>query len=697
MKIGNITKVEKEINGRMLSLEVGKVAKQSNGSVVVQYGDTIVLVTVTISSSVKEEMDFLPLVVDYREKAYAAGKIPGGFFKREGRPSDEEILSSRLIDRSVRPLFPEGFQNEVQIIATVLSASESNQPPALSIIGASAALCISGLPVQLVAGVRIGKIGEKFLINPTDEELEKSEINLVVAGTRDGLIMVEGSTNKVNEKTVLSALREGHSYIKRIIQIEDEFISEAGRKETEFSLHRVDEELKRKISDCVRDKIVAIQEGWSKEEKENYLEEVKEEVLEKFLPDYPERERDFLHILDEMKKKKMRELILQKGKRWDKRKVDEVRPISCEVGILPRTHGSALFTRGETQSLVVATLGTSADEQIIDGLQKGEVFKKFMFHYNFPPFATGEVRFLRGPGRREIGHGSLAEKALTPVLPNNESFPYTVRLVSDILESNGSSSMASVCGGSLCLMDAGVPISEPVSGIGMGLIKEGDRVIILTDIQGLEDYLGDMDLKIAGTRDAITALQLDIKISGVSLEILEEAFIKARRARGLILQEMEKAIKNPRSTISSYAPHITIIPIPIEKIGSLIGPGGKIIKRIIKESGADIDIDDVEGKVTVSSMDEKGIKLALEMIRGVIEEPKVGQVYLGEVKRVTNFGAFVEIMPGKEGLVHVSELSDKFVKNVSDVVKVGDKIEVKLVDIDELGRLNLSKKKAKRA
>ena len=694
MKEDNVTKIEKEINGKILRLETGRVAKRSSGSVVVHYGDTIVLVTAVVSPLVKEEMDFLPLVVDYQEKAYAVGKIPGGFFKREGKPSDEEILSSRLIDRSVRPLFPKGFQNEVQIIATVLSASESNQPPVLSIIGASVALCISGLPVQPIAGIRIGKIGDRFLTNPTDKELEKSQINLVVAGSEDGLIMVEGSANKAREKIVLEALQEAHSHIRSIIQMEKEFISRVGRKEIEFSVHQIEEELRKKVTECAWNEIEAIEEGWSEEEKESYLETVKEEVLEKLLPDYPEKERDILEVLDELKKKKVRELILQKGKRWDGRGIDEIRPISCEVAILPRTHGSALFTRGGTQALVVATLGTSADEQMIDGLQKEEIFKKFMFHYNFPPFSTGETRRLRAPGRREIGHGALAEKALIPVLPENDSFPYTIRLVSDILESNGSSSMASVCGGSLCLMDAGVPISEHVSGVGMGLVKEGDKAIILTDIQGLEDHLGDMDFKVAGTKEGITALQLDIKISGVSLKVLEEALIKARRARELILQKMEEVIRRPRPNISSYAPHIATLPIPMEKIGELIGPGGKVIKKIIKESGAKIEIDDMEGKVTVSSEDERGVRLALKMIKGIIEEPKVGQVYLAEVKKVTDFGAFVEIMPGKEGLVHISELSDKFVKNVSEVVKVGDKIRVKLIGIDALGRLNFSKKRA---
>jgi len=688
-------KIEKEIRGKTLILETGRVAKNSDGAVLVQYEDTIVLVTAVVSPLASKESNFLPLTVDYREKAYAVGKIPGGFFKREGRQSDEEILCSRLIDRSIRPLFPEGFRNEVQIIAAVLSAVESNRPSILSIIGAAAALSISGFSlIKSIGGVRIGKIGEEFLFNPTDEELKQSELNFVVTGSKEGIVMVEGEANRVKEGVITQSLREAHSYITELIEIEEEFVSEAKKEEKEIPLYQAEEELKEKVISYVRDKIETIKKGWSKEEKNAYVKHLKEEVLEKFLSEYPDEEDALLDILNEMLKKKVRELIIKEGERWDGRGMDEVRPISCEVSVLPRVHGSALFTRGGTQALVVATLGTSADEQRIDGLQKEEVSKKFMFHYNFPPFSTGEVKYLRGPGRREIGHGSLAEKALFPVLPDNKSFPYTIRLVSDILESNGSSSMASVCGGSLCLMDAGVSISEPVAGVAMGLVKEDEKMVLLTDIQGLEDHFGDMDFKIAGTKEGITALQLDIKISEVNFDILKEALNKAKIARSHILQEMGKAIKEPRSKLSSYAPHIAIISILPDKIGELIGPGGRIIKGIIKESSADIDIDDVEGKVTVSSTDEEKTEKALQMIKQIITEPEVGKIYSGKVKRVTDFGAFVEIMPGKEGLVHVSELSNKFVKNVSDIVKVGDVIKVKLVEIDELGRLNLSRRKA---
>ncbi|TET93576.1 polyribonucleotide nucleotidyltransferase [Candidatus Aerophobetes bacterium] len=693
MEKNNITRIEKKLEERLLILETGKIAKKSGGAVLVQYEDTIVLVTVVISPTVQEDMGFAPLIVDYREKAYAVGKIPGGFFKREGRPSDAEILASRLIDRSIRPFFPQGFRNEVQVIASVLSASESNQPAILSVIGASLALSVADFPcVQLIGGVRVGRIKGQLVINPRDDQLKESELNLVVVGNKEGLIMVEGDADRVSEEVVLEAFQVAHSFIKRIIEIEEEFISQAKKEKKEFPLYQIEEEIRRKVTDFAEDKIKAIGSDWTEDQKDSHFEKVKEEVLDKFLSDYPEKEKDFLDILGELKKKKIRELIIEEGKRWDLRGIDEVRPISCEVGILPRVHGSGLFSRGDTQSLVVATLGTASDEQIIDGLHKGEISKTFMFHYNFLPFSTGETRFLRGPGRREIGHGLLAERALLPVLPDEKSFPYTIRLVSDILESNGSSSMASVCGGSLSLMDAGVPVSDPIAGVGMGLIKEGDKVVILTDIQGLEDHFGDMDFKIAGTEGAITALQLDIKVSGVSLKVMEEALDKAKVARGLILKEMEKIIDKPRSELSDYAPRIVTLSIPLDKIGDIIGPGGKIIKGIIKETGAEIDIDDLEGKVTISSPDEDGANKALMMIKDLIRDPKVGEVYLGKVKRVTDFGAFVEIMPRKEGLVHISQLSDKFVKNVSDVVKVGDEISVKLIGIDEMGRLNLSKK-----
>jgi polyribonucleotide nucleotidyltransferase len=693
MERGNVVRIERKIGDETLILETGRVARKSNGAVWVQYGETIVLVTAVISSAVEEGGGFLPLIVDYRERAYAAGKIPGGFFKREGAPSAEEILSCRLIDRSVRPLFPKGFRNKVQIIVTVLSASESNWPSILSIMGAYLALSISGLSLsETIAGTRVGRIDNRFVANPSDEELEESELNLVIVGNKEGLVMMEGEARKVGDKVIAEAFQQAHSWIQELIEIEEEFISAVGKEKKEFPLHQIDAEMKKKVIVFVYDKVKAIEKSWNKEEKNAYMEKVKEETLKEFLTEYPDEENDILDILNEFKKERMRELIIKEGKRWDLRGSDEIRSVSCEVGMLPRAHGSGLFTRGETQALVAVALGTRSDEQRIDGLRKEEIFKKFMFHYNFPPYSTGEVRFLRGPARREVGHGLLAEKAIASILPDSSSFPYTVRLVSDVLASNGSSSMASVCGGTLALMDAGVPISDPVAGVGIGLIREKDKAVILTDIQGMEDYLGDMDFKICGTREAITALQLDMKVSGVSIEILQEALSRAKEARVFILDQMEAVIKEPRSQLSIHAPRITTLSIPADKIGELIGPGGKVIKGITKETGAGIDIDDAEGKVTISGSDEEGVKRAVDIAKSIIRGPEVGKIYSGKVKRVTDFGAFVEIAPGKEGLVHISRLSDKFVKNVSDVVKVGDEIKVKLTEIDEMGRLNLSGK-----
>lgn len=686
-------KIEGEVGGKKLILESGKVAKKSSGAIWARYGENIVLVTAVISSNVREEASFVPLTVDYREKAYAAGKIPGGFFKREGKPSDEEILSSRLIDRSVRPLFPDRFRNETQIIANVLSASESNQPSILGITGASLALALSDkIMSRLVAGVRVARTREEFIINPTDKQLDEGELNLVVTGDKEGIIMVEGEAKEVQESIVLQALRRAHQEIKKIIGMEEEFLSLIEERESVVCVSQIDERLKEEVASFLAPKIENIKAEWSKEEKDEYLKGVKEELIQKFLPSYPEKEGDLLDILEEFKKKKLRETVASKGIRWDGRGVDDIRKISCEVGILPRVHGSSLFTRGDTQALVVTTLGTSADEQIIDGLQTEEITKRFMFHYNFPPFSTGEARRMGSPGRREIGHGFLAERALAAVLPPEDTFPYTIRLVSDILESNGSSSMASACGGSLALMDAGVPISEAIAGVAIGLIKENGKNILLTDIQGIEDHLGDMDFKVAGTRDAVTALQLDIKTDKVDFETLAKALEKAKSARKIILEEMTRIIKTPRETLSTHAPRIATLPIPLDKISEVIGPGGRVIKKIIQETGAKIDIDDIEGKATVSSMDEETTNKALNMIKEIVKEPQVGDVYLGKVKKITNFGAFVEISPGKEGLVHISELSNRYVKNVSEVVNLGDEILVKLIGIDEMGRLNLSKK-----
>jgi len=687
-------KIESEIAGQKLIIETGKVAKKSSGAVWVQYGENIILATAVISSNIKEEIDFIPLTVDYREKAYAAGKIPGGFFKREGKPSEEEVLSSRLIDRSIRPLFPKGFRNETQVIVTVLSASESNQPSILGITGASIALSLSDKVIdKMVGGVRIAKIGDEFIINPTDKQLEQSELDIVVAGNKDGITMVEGEAKKVPEPVIMEALKKAHTEIKKVIETGEKLLSIAPAPKQSISLYQVEEKLTREVIEFLAPEIENINSEWKKEEKDEYLEKLKERLLQKFLPLYPEREYDLLSLLEKMKRKKLREMVANEGKRWDTRGLDEIRKISCEVGILPRVHGSSLFTRGDTQSLVVTTLGTSADEQIIDGLQREEITKRFMFHYNFPPFSTGEARRMGAPGRREIGHGFLAERALAAVIPDESTFPYTIRVVSDILESNGSSSMASVCGGSLSLMDAGVPISEPVAGVAIGLIKENGKNILLTDILGIEDHLGDMDFKVAGTKEAVTALQLDIKTDRVEFEILSEALEKAKLARMVILEKMAQVIEKPRESLPKHAPRIATLSIPMDKISDVIGPGGRVIKRIIKETGARVDIDDVEGKVTVSSMSEEATSNALKMIEDIVRELKVGKVYLGKVKRVTNFGAFVEISPGKEGLVHISELSDKYVKDVSEVVHPGDEILVKIIGIDELGRINLSKKR----
>jgi len=689
-------KIEGEIAGQKLILETGKVAKRSSGAVWVQYGDNIVLATACISPDLNQEVDFTPLTVDYREKAYAAGKIPGGFFKREGKPSEEEILASRLIDRSIRPLFPKGFRNETQVIVTVLSASESNIPCTLGIIGASLALSLADKIInKIVAGVRVVKIKDEFVINPTDKQLAESELDIVVAGKKDGITMVEAQAKKVPEPVVIETLKKAHEEIKKIIDLQEKLLSIAPEPREISTSYQIDEKLKEEVLDFLTPKIESIKSEWGKKEKDEYLEKVKEELFQKFLPIYPEKEYDLLLLLEEAKKRKMRKMVVEEGKRWDGRKIDQIREISCEVGILPRVHGSSLFTRGETQSLVVTTLGTSADEQIIDGLQKEEITKRFMFHYNFPPFSTGEIRRMRAPGRREIGHGFLAERALAAVIPDEDKFPYTIRVVSDILESNGSSSMASVCGGSLSLMDAGVPISEAVAGVAIGLIKENGKNILLTDILGIEDHLGDMDFKVAGTKDGVTALQLDIKTEKVEFEVLSGALERAKVARKKILEKMAQVIDKPRETLPKHAPRIATLSVPLEKISDIIGPGGRVIKKIIQETGAKIDIDDMEGKVTISSMSEEATNTAVNMIKDIIKELEVGKVYLGKVKRVTNFGAFVEISPGKEGLVHISELSDKYVKNVSDIVKPGDQILVKIIGIDELGRITLSKKRVR--
>ncbi len=686
-----VIKKEKEIGGRTLSLEIGRMARQANGAAVVQYGETMVLVAAVCKDEIREDIDFFPLSVEYQERTYAAGKIPGGFFKREGRPSEKEILSARLIDRPIRPLFPEGFKNDTQISVFVISSDQENDADVLGAVGASLALSISDIPFEgPIASVRVGKIGEEFIINPTFSQLDESELELVIAGSEDSILMVEGEASEVSEEVLLEALKFGHQYIKEIIELQKEIIAEIAPTKREVELPELPEGLPARVDELVRDKIrdaIQIQE---KQERRTRLKEIQEALFEELGEDYEPYHSHIKEIFHDIEKELVREMILEENRRLDGRGMNDIRPISCEIGVLPRAHGSALFTRGQTQSLGVTTLGTKIDEQIVENLE-GETSKSYMLHYNFPPFSVGEVRPYRGPGRREIGHGNLAERALKPVLPSEESFPYTIRIVSDILESNGSSSMATVCSGSLSLMDAGVPVKCHVAGIAMGLIKEDSEVRILTDILGDEDHLGDMDFKVAGTREGITAFQMDIKIKGLSYEIMAEALQRAKEARLKILDIMEQAIDRPRDDISPYAPRIISLMIPTDKIGEVIGPSGKVIRGIIEQTGVKIDIDD-SGHTIIASPDVEMANKARKMIEEIIQEPEVGKVYEATVKKIMNFGAFAEFMPGKEGLIHISELDLRRVAQVTDVVKVGDKIHVVLKEIDKDNRYNLSHK-----
>ena len=685
------SRLQIELGGKTLMVETGKVAKQAQGAAVVRLGDTVILATEVEAKQIDEEKDFFPLLVDYREKAYAAGKIPGGFFKREGRPSEKETVSARLIDRTLRPLFPEGYFEEVQVMVMVLSSDQENDADVPGLIGASVALSVSEIPFyHPVGAVRVGRLGGEFVANPTFSELEESDINLVVAGTKDSVNMVEGECREISEGDLLSALEFGHEKIKLIVGLQEELRAKVGKPKPEVEPPLRNSELVEAVTALGLEKIKEVNRTSDKlgrqEKLDNLLDSVTLDLLEKF----PESEKEIKSILQELEKKDMRQMILNEGKRTDGRDIDQVRPITCEVGILPRTHGSALFTRGQTQSLSVATLGTKIDEQRVDDLE-GESTKSYMLHYNFPPFSVGEVRFIRGPGRREIGHGALAERAIQPVIPGEEIFPYTVRIVSDILESNGSSSMATVCGGTLCLMDAGVPIKAPVAGIAMGLIKEEDKHAVLTDILGLEDHLGDMDFKVTGTREGITAFQMDVKISGVDLTLLEEALTGAKEARSHILDIMEQTIAKPRPELSAYAPRIIILKVKPEKIGEIIGPGGKMIRSIIEQTGAKIDIED-DGSVFIASVDQKAGEAAHQIILRLIEEPEIGKEYSGKVKRITTFGAFVEILPGQDGLVHISELDTHRIDKVEDVLSVGDEIKVKIIGIDAEGKIRLSRK-----
>lgn len=686
----DVFQVEILLNERTLTIKTGHLAKQAGGAVLVQLGDTIVLATACMAGAMPDQ-DFFPLTVDYREKAYAAGKIPGGFFKREGRPTEKEILSSRLIDRPIRPLFPEGFVNEVQVLINVLSSDQENDSDVLGIIGASAALSISEIPfTAALAGVRVGRVGGMLKIMPTISELETNDINIIIAGSADAINMVEGGAREVSESDMLEALSFAHDWIKKIVVIIEELKAKCGKAKAEYTPLEINEELLKVVSQQATERVKDANRTPDKHARQEKLDTLIKELQESLAEQFPEHEKAIASIINDIERVDMRDMILNEARRIDGRNLEDIRDITCEVGVLPRPHGSALFTRGQTQALVATTLGTKMDEQKIDDIL-GESFKSFMLHYNFPPFSTGEAKMMRGPGRREIGHGALAERALEQVIPSEAVFPYTIRVVSDVLESNGSSSMATVCGSSLSLMDAGVPIKSPVAGIAMGLIKEGDKYAVLTDILGAEDHLGDMDFKVAGTRDGITAFQMDIKITGLNVDIMKKALEQAHRARIFILDKMAEAIDKPRAELSPFAPRIIFMKIKVEKIGEVIGPGGKTIRRIIEETGAKIDIED-DGTVLIASVDQEAGEAAKKMVEQLTEEAEIGKTYTGKVRRTTNFGAFVEILPGTDGMVHISELENHRVNSVEDVVRVGDTVTVKVIDIDREGKIRLSRK-----
>lgn len=690
-----INTVTIEIRGKELSLETGRMARQADGSVVARYGDTMVLATAVSSKTIKEGLDFFPLSIDYLEKTYSAGKIPGGFFKREGRPTEKEVLTSRLIDRPMRPLFPKGFSCETQGIVNVLSYGDENIADILGIIAMSAAFQISDIPFNdSVGAVRIGRVSGSFVINPDLREAEECDLSLIVAGTEDAVVMVEGSAQEMSESNLLEAIEIAHKEIKRLCEVQKEFRSKYGKEKRVVVAPVINEDLKNTVAEmCLEEikKAVVIQD---KMRRQAALDEILHEAIEKINTGEDDVSRDIATVFNDIEKKLVRDMILDDNIRTDGRTNEQIRDITSEVGILPRTHGSALFIRGETQCLAVVTLGTSDDEQRIDSLD-GESFKTFMLHYNFPPFSVGEVKFLRSPGRREIGHGILAEKALKVVMPSKTEFPYTVRIVSDILESNGSSSMATVCGSTLALMDAGVPIKSPVAGIAMGLIKEGEKVVVLTDILGLEDHLGDMDFKVTGTEKGITAFQMDTKIEGISHEVMEKALEQARQGRLFILKKMSETLEMPRESLSRHAPRIYTMQIKQEKIRDVIGTGGKIIRGIIEQTGVKINIED-SGLINIAALDGTAAQQAIDIINNIIAEPEVGKIYTGKVKKIMDFGAFVEIIPGTEGLLHISQIADKRIEKVTDEVNQGDEVLVKVIEIDKTGRIRLSRKEAMR-
>ncbi|MEW6234304.1 MAG: polyribonucleotide nucleotidyltransferase [Candidatus Omnitrophota bacterium] len=719
--MNQITTLTRTVAGKEMTLENGRIARQAGGSVTCRVGDTMVFAAATMAPPMREGLDFFPLTVDYRESRYAAGKFPGGFFKREGRPSERETLISRCIDRPIRPLFPEGFNSEVQVLLNVISFDTENEADICAMIAAFAALEISDIPFSGgIGAVRIGCCDSQLIVNPTMKQIADGSMNLTIAGTRHSIVMVEGGAAEVSEETLLEAFDLAQSALRELIDAIDEFRRMCGKTKIEFLTPEKNAALQARVAELAAERIKEANIIPDKHERQAALDDVLQDITDRILAEkeverqtaiqrgeisvadpealliYKKRIAEisveiaaFMHDLE---KEIVRRRILDEGLRSDSRRPNEIRPITCELGVIPRAHGSALFTRGQTQALVSTTLGTISDEQKIDGLTE-DYFKKFMLHYNFPPYSVGEVRPLRSPGRREVGHGALAERSLTRMIPEQEAFPYTIRVVSEILESNGSSSMASVCGGTLSLMDAGVPIKSPVAGIAMGLVKEGDRYAILSDILGVEDHLGDMDFKVTGTRQGITAFQMDLKIEGVSRSIMAEALEQARQGRIHILGIMEQAIASPRERLSPYAPRIQIMTIPVDKIRDVIGPGGKMIRKIISETGAKIDIDD-DGRVVIASMDEVAGNKAKEWIDYLTEEVEIGKIYKGKVTRIVNFGAFVEVLPGQEGLVHISEIGEHRINRVEDVLNEGDETEVKVIEIDDFGRINLSKRQA---
>ena len=682
--------VQMEIGGRVLSIETGHLAKQAQGSCLVTFGETVVLCTVVVSKR-EADRDFLPLFVEYREKTYAAGRIPGGFFKREGRPTEKEILSSRIIDRTLRPMFEKSCRLEIQVMTEVISSDQENDSDVVALVGASCAMNLSDMPFPgPLSAVRVGLIDGEYVINPTVEQLETSKMDVIVAGSDDSIAMVEGEANEISEQEFLGGLRAAHETIRQLNALQRELIGRNSKPKRELPNKEINPEIVEAVTGLAHARVKEIVRIGEKEERENVLSTLIDETVEKFAEQFPGQEGEIRSVVHKLEKHEMRRMIIGEKRRTDSRGLADIRPITSEVSVLPRTHGSAVFTRGQTQALVVCTLGTSTDEQRIEELM-GQSWKSFMLHYNFPPYSVGEVRPMRGPGRREIGHGALAERALTAVVPSTERFPYTIRIVSDVLESNGSSSMASVCGGSLALMDAGVPIKAPVAGIAMGLIQEEDGVAVLSDILGVEDHLGDMDFKVAGTEEGITAIQMDIKIKGLDYEVLTSALEQARQGRLHILAKMAETMAGSRPEISQHAPRIIVIQINPDRIRDVIGPGGKVIRKICEDTGASVDVDD-DGTVKVACVDAEMANRAVDIIRSLTEDPEIGRVYRGKVKRIVNFGAFVEILPGRDGLVHISELEHHRVARVEDVLSDGEIVLVKVIGVDEEGKIRLSRK-----